>query len=370
MYLDLVVVRPRHRSPAIPPRSHRPSSPKARTCSYAGQWLIFAVRVAIGWMFAVRRSIRTRRAPPGTHGDTVTDESDGPAAVGFPVPTADEADHDDALNSSRHHLRRLGRRRRRSAGRPTTSRSAGRRTRRRIGDAVAVEPHQRLETEVVEDARPALSGGHTASQTTDGSIAPTAFEHCRDRVDHPGDRAERRRRSSIPSPDGCSQPPHRTRPPADPAAGSGPPIGIRTNSVRSGIGQQLVGVPPEPRGEPSRAAPPVPPPVAPPAPSPRPTSRRRPAASRRTKSTPARPDRRRSIGASRRRRPGGDPSASACRGRRRAGRRAPRPRRSATPVALRSTTAPTPGESRRPARPRRSRGAPRVPAPRASTTRW
>lgn len=61
MYVDLVASDPAEATPypqpaALPERTDGPH------LSYAGQWFIFAVAVAVGWVLAVRKSVRTRRA--------------------------------------------------------------------------------------------------------------------------------------------------------------------------------------------------------------------------------------------------------------------------------------------------------------------
>ena len=60
VYLDLVSSTPPV-GPADPAPVPAPELSEGPHLSYAGQWLIFAIAVAVGWVFAVRRSIRSRR---------------------------------------------------------------------------------------------------------------------------------------------------------------------------------------------------------------------------------------------------------------------------------------------------------------------
>ncbi len=61
VYLDLV-----SSDPAVdatdPQPVPAPELGEANHLSYAGQWFIFSIAVVVGWVFAVRRSLRTRRA--------------------------------------------------------------------------------------------------------------------------------------------------------------------------------------------------------------------------------------------------------------------------------------------------------------------
>ena len=86
VYLDLVASEPpiRATDPAPVPAPDRSDGPHL---SYAGQWFIFAVCVAIGWVFAVRRSIRTRRRQ-ALAADALTVEGDEPGEPDSPSPTS------------------------------------------------------------------------------------------------------------------------------------------------------------------------------------------------------------------------------------------------------------------------------------------
>lgn len=102
VYLQLVSSDP---PPGVgdPEPAARPELDDGPHLSYAIQWLIFAVCVAIGWVLAVRRSVRQHRAaaPAGAvDGHTRTDRADrsvtggGPAAPG--AAAADSPPADDA----------------------------------------------------------------------------------------------------------------------------------------------------------------------------------------------------------------------------------------------------------------------------------
>jgi surfeit locus 1 family protein len=60
VYLDLIAS-----DPAIGPGDPQPVPPpelgEGNHLSYAGQWFIFSIAVVVGWVFAVRRSMHTRR---------------------------------------------------------------------------------------------------------------------------------------------------------------------------------------------------------------------------------------------------------------------------------------------------------------------
>jgi cytochrome oxidase assembly protein ShyY1 len=90
VYLDLVSSEPPVQStdPApVPP----PELSEGNHLSYAGQWLIFAVCVAIGWVFAVRRSIRSRRSASTDDRDTAGATDDHPESDDHAVLTAEGA---------------------------------------------------------------------------------------------------------------------------------------------------------------------------------------------------------------------------------------------------------------------------------------
>lgn len=94
VYLDLIDAVPSI-APTDPIQVPAPTLDEGPHLSYAVQWLIFATCVLIGWVLAIRRSIRTRRrrandtAPTGDAGvgdrstpataDALTDEASGPA---------------------------------------------------------------------------------------------------------------------------------------------------------------------------------------------------------------------------------------------------------------------------------------------------
>lgn len=60
MYLDLMGSEPADGSP-FPEPVARPDLTEGNHLSYAVQWFIFSAAVAVGWVLAVRRSVRTRR---------------------------------------------------------------------------------------------------------------------------------------------------------------------------------------------------------------------------------------------------------------------------------------------------------------------
>lgn len=81
VYLDLVAQTPAIGSgdpDPVPP----PDLGSGPHLSYAVQWFIFSVAVAVGWVLAVRRSIAKHRQA------AVTDAADEPAAADSPTPAA------------------------------------------------------------------------------------------------------------------------------------------------------------------------------------------------------------------------------------------------------------------------------------------
>lgn len=90
VYLDLVAS-----TPALGPGDPAPIPPPELSegphLSYAGQWFIFSICVLIGWVFAVRRSIRTRQQARLTDEATLTDEASAPAPQDSLRQDADEA---------------------------------------------------------------------------------------------------------------------------------------------------------------------------------------------------------------------------------------------------------------------------------------
>ncbi|MGI9645911.1 MAG: SURF1 family cytochrome oxidase biogenesis protein [Ilumatobacteraceae bacterium] len=80
MYVDLVAQEPAV-GPGDPTPVPRPDVSSGPHLSYAIQWFIFSICVAVGWVLAVRRSIGKRRTPPA-----VTDEATSPAATDSPPP--------------------------------------------------------------------------------------------------------------------------------------------------------------------------------------------------------------------------------------------------------------------------------------------
>ncbi len=171
VYLDLISSDPAVQ-PGDPAPVPAPELSEGPHLSYAGQWLIFAIAVAIGWIFAVRRSIRTHRrrlADGRAHG-----RSRRASAVGFARANFRRSRHDDALNSSViARAVSAGERIDPQVRRPAIDRQIEEHP-EELGDAVAVEPHQRLQTEVVEHARPALSGRphRLPDRATDRSAPP------------------------------------------------------------------------------------------------------------------------------------------------------------------------------------------------------
>lgn len=63
MYVDLIESSPPER-PGLPQLVAAPVLGEGSHLSYAAQWFIFSVAVAVGWVLAVRRSIATRRHHP------------------------------------------------------------------------------------------------------------------------------------------------------------------------------------------------------------------------------------------------------------------------------------------------------------------
>ncbi len=86
VYLDLVASEPAI-SAVDPAPVPAPDLSDGPHLSYAGQWFIFAVAVAIGWVFAVRRSIRTRRRDALTAEPGGPTESDSPSPASAAAPT-------------------------------------------------------------------------------------------------------------------------------------------------------------------------------------------------------------------------------------------------------------------------------------------
>jgi cytochrome oxidase assembly protein ShyY1 len=86
VYLDLVASEPAI-FPTDPAPVPAPDLSEGPHLSYAGQWFIFAVCVAIGWVFAVRRSIRARRRQ-ALETDVLTVEGGEPGEPGSPTPTS------------------------------------------------------------------------------------------------------------------------------------------------------------------------------------------------------------------------------------------------------------------------------------------
>jgi surfeit locus 1 family protein len=60
VYLDLIASQP-ERGPTAPVPVPPPTIDNGPHLSYAGQWFIFAMAVAVGWVLAVRRSISINR---------------------------------------------------------------------------------------------------------------------------------------------------------------------------------------------------------------------------------------------------------------------------------------------------------------------
>ena len=81
VYLDLIdaIPAPGPNDPTpVPP----PTLDEGPHLSYAVQWMIFAVCVLIGWVLAIRRSIRSRRRA------ALTAEATAPASSDFDQPAA------------------------------------------------------------------------------------------------------------------------------------------------------------------------------------------------------------------------------------------------------------------------------------------
>lgn len=87
MYVELVESRPAETGP-FPAPLREPELTDGPHLSYAGQWFIFSAGVIVGWVLAVRHSVRTRRsAAPRVASPAPVDE---PAreAVGAPPPSS------------------------------------------------------------------------------------------------------------------------------------------------------------------------------------------------------------------------------------------------------------------------------------------
>jgi surfeit locus 1 family protein len=81
VYLDLIDSRP-ELGPEDPLPVPPPTLDEGPHLSYAVQWFIFATCVLIGWVLAVRRSMRSRqRAITAAAGDRATPDSDPPDGV-------------------------------------------------------------------------------------------------------------------------------------------------------------------------------------------------------------------------------------------------------------------------------------------------
>lgn len=83
VYLDFIASDPASPEPPIPvPAPDLTGGPPH--LSYAVQWLVFSISVGVGWVFAVRRSLRTRRRASAQPADKPADDpADDPA--GEPV---------------------------------------------------------------------------------------------------------------------------------------------------------------------------------------------------------------------------------------------------------------------------------------------
>lgn len=83
VYLDLVDAIPAP-GPNDPVPVPAPTLDEGPHLSYAAQWFIFATCVLIGWVLAVRRSVRSRRrdALMGAADEPTTPDSDPPVAAG------------------------------------------------------------------------------------------------------------------------------------------------------------------------------------------------------------------------------------------------------------------------------------------------
>jgi cytochrome oxidase assembly protein ShyY1 len=84
VYLDLIDAVPAI-GPTDPTPIPAPTLDEGPHLSYAAQWSIFALSVLIGWVLAVRRSIRTRRR------EALRDATDAPASQGCDRPDVDAA---------------------------------------------------------------------------------------------------------------------------------------------------------------------------------------------------------------------------------------------------------------------------------------
>ena len=86
VYLDLVDAIPAP-GPNDPVPVPAPTLDEGPHLSYAAQWFIFATCVLIGWVLAVRRSIRSRRrdALMGAAGGPATRDSDPPGDAGAAI---------------------------------------------------------------------------------------------------------------------------------------------------------------------------------------------------------------------------------------------------------------------------------------------
>ena len=82
MLVELTASRPAEPTPWPAPVT-LPELNDGPHLSYAVQWFIFSIAVAVGWVLAVRKSIRTRRA-----GDPPATADEAPAGVGAAPPSS------------------------------------------------------------------------------------------------------------------------------------------------------------------------------------------------------------------------------------------------------------------------------------------
>jgi cytochrome oxidase assembly protein ShyY1 len=81
MYVDLIASTPAEATD-LPEPVATPDLSEGNHLSYAVQWFIFAIAVAVGWVLAVRRSIATRRRNAEIEAPVADVSVDEPASAG------------------------------------------------------------------------------------------------------------------------------------------------------------------------------------------------------------------------------------------------------------------------------------------------
>jgi surfeit locus 1 family protein len=81
VYIDFIASQPAAASPPIPvPAPNLSGGPPH--VSYAVQWVVFSICAVVGWVFAIRRSLRTRkRVAAAAVSDSAGDHTDASIEV-------------------------------------------------------------------------------------------------------------------------------------------------------------------------------------------------------------------------------------------------------------------------------------------------